>query len=108
MAIVLTKWAPADAFEFILRAAFFGMILSWIVSLAAHISFRRRTSPEEIAALPLRSPLGAGGSAIGLAVVCGVVLKGWYDSRINLVSGVVYLIFLTAAYFIIKATRKTR
>jgi len=107
VAIVLTKWAPADAFEFILRAAFFGMILSWIVSLAAHISFRRRTTPKEIAALPLRSPLGAAGSAIGLAVVCGVVLKGWYDSRINLVSGVVYLIFLTAAYFIIKATRKT-
>src|SRR6201987_2860667 len=42
VALVLEKWAPANAFEFILRAAFFGMMLSWIVSLAAHVSFRRR------------------------------------------------------------------
>lgn len=106
VAIILTKWAPANAFGFILRAAFFGLILSWIVSLAAHISFRRRTPTQEIAALPLRSPLGAWGSVIGLAVVCAVVLKGWYDSRVNLVSGVLYLILLTLAYFIIKTTRK--
>ena len=106
VALVLTKWAPANAFEFILRGAFFGMILSWIVSLAAHISFRKRTTPQAIAALPLRSPLGAWGSAIGLTVVCAVVLKGWYDSRINLVSGVLYLVSLTTAYFIIKSARK--
>ena len=107
VAVILTKWAPANAFEFILRAAFFGMILSWVVSLAAHISFRRRSTPQQIAALPLRSPLGAGGSMIGLTVVCAVVVKGWFDSRVNLVSGVLYLILLTCAYFVIKSARRS-
>src|ERR1700675_738259 len=88
VALALEKWAPLNAFVFILRAAFFGMMLSWIVSLAAHVSFRRRTTPEQIQALPLRSPLGGWGSMIGFTVVCAVVLKGWYDSRVNLISGV--------------------
>ena len=97
VALVLEKYAPRDAFEFILRAAFFGMMLSWIVSLAAHISFRRRATPEQIQTLPLRSPLGGWGSMLGFTVVCAVILKGWWDSRVNLVSGVLYLLLLTAA-----------
>ncbi|HEX3321803.1 MAG TPA: amino acid permease [Terriglobales bacterium] len=105
VALVLTRWAPAKAFEYILRGAFFGMILSWVVSLAAHISFRRRATPAEIADLPLRSPLGGWGSIIGLTVICAVILKGWYDSGVNAVCGVLYLILLTGAYVAIKATR---
>src|SRR4029077_11319259 len=30
VALVLERWSPRSAFEFILRAAFFGMMLSWI------------------------------------------------------------------------------
>jgi amino acid transporter, AAT family len=105
VALVLEKWAPRDAFEFILRAAFFGMILSWVVSLAAHVSFRRRMSPEQLKALPLQSPLGGWGSAIGCTVVCAVILKGWWDSRVNFISGILYLLFLTLAWGLIKSTR---
>jgi L-asparagine transporter-like permease len=106
VALVLEKWAPANAFEFILRAAFFGMMLSWVVSLAAHVSFRRRRNSTEMQELPLRSPLGVGGSVVGFTVICAVILKGWYDSRVNLVSGVLYLLLLTAAWWVIKKTRK--
>jgi AAT family amino acid transporter len=106
VALVLEKYAPGEAFEFILRAAFFGMMLSWVVSLAAHAAFRRRATPDEIRALPLRSPLGGWGSILGFTVICSVILKGWYDSRVNLVSGVLYLLLLTAAWWVIKRTRK--
>jgi amino acid transporter, AAT family len=106
VALVLVRWAPANAFVFILRAAFFGMILSWVVSLAAHVSFRRRISMEDLDALPLRSPLGAWGSAIGFTVVCAVMLKGWWDSPVNRISGVLYLLLLTLAWWLIRATRK--
>jgi L-asparagine transporter-like permease len=105
VALALEKWAPRNAFEFILRAAFFGMILSWVVSLAAHVSFRRRTKPEDLKTLPLHSPLGGWGSALGFAVICAVILKGWWDSRVNLISGVLYLLFLTVAWWVIKASR---
>ena len=107
VALVLEKWAPKDAFEFILRAAFFGMMLSWLVSLAAHVAFRRRARPDESAALPLRSPVGAWGSALGFAVIVAATLKTWWDSRVNLISGVLYLVLLTAAYFLIKPTRRS-
>jgi len=106
VALVMEKYAPRNAFEFILRAAFFGMMLSWIVSLAAHISFRRRATPEQIQTLPLRSPLGGWGSILGFTVICAVILKGWYDSRVNLVSGVLYLLLLTAAWWMIKRSRR--
>jgi amino acid transporter, AAT family len=105
MALVLVTFAPGDAFVFILRAAFFGMMLSWLVSLAAHIVFRARLTPEQEAALPLRSPMKGWGSVIGLVVVTAVVLKGWWDSRVNLISGVLYLVLLTAAYFAISVSR---
>jgi L-asparagine transporter-like permease len=106
VALVMEKYAPRDAFEFILRAAFFGMMLSWVVSLASHISFRRRATPEQIQTLPLRSPLGGRGSILGFTVICAVILKGWWDSRVNLVSGVLYLLLLTVAWWIIKRSRK--
>jgi AAT family amino acid transporter len=106
VALALERWAPRDAFEFILRAAFFGMILSWVVSLAAHFVFRRRATAEQIRALPLRSPLGAWGSAVGFVVVCAVIVKGWWDSSVNLISAALYLILLTAAWWVIKRARK--
>ena len=72
VALVLERWAPARAFEYILRGAFFGMMLSWIVSLAAHISFRRRITGERAAEIPARSPLGKWGSIIWLVRGVGV------------------------------------
>jgi amino acid transporter, AAT family len=106
VALMLEKWAPKNAFEYILRAAFFGMMLSWLVSLAAHAVFRRRADEQEIAALPLRSPVGAWGSIIGFTVVVAATLKTWSDSRVNLVSGVLYLVLLTAMYFMIRHARR--
>ena len=104
-AIVLEKWAPSVAFEYILRGAFFGMILSWLVSLAAHVSFRRRFTASQLAELPMRSPLGGWGSAFGLAVLTAAVLKTWWDSRVNLWSGLTLFVALTIAYFVIRRTR---
>jgi len=106
VALLLVTFAPGKAFEFILRAAFFGMMLSWIVSMAAHIVFRRRLTSAGAEGLPFRSPLKGWGSIIGLPVVCAVILKGWYDSRFNLVSALGYLVLLNAAYVVIKANRR--
>jgi L-asparagine transporter-like permease len=108
VALLLVTFAPGRAFEYILRAAFFGMMLSWIASLAAHISFRARLTPAQADSLLFRSPLKGFGSAIGLTVVCLVVLKGWYDSRVNLISALAYLVILNAAYFFFKAAQKSR
>ena len=75
VALVLERWAPARAFEYILRGAFFGMMLSWIISLAAHINFRRRSLPPQAAEIPARSPLGKWGSIVGLIGSSGLDRK---------------------------------
>lgn len=106
VALVLERWAPAQAFEYILRGAFFGMILSWVVSLAAHIQFRRKLSADQVEQIPARSPLGTWGSIIGLTVVLFAIGKTWFDSRVNLVSGVTFLIGLSVAYVVIKRTKR--
>ena len=102
VALALERWAPAKAFEYILRGAFFGMMLSWIVSLAAHINFRRRLIATQTVEIPARSPLGKWGSIIGLAVVLASIAKTWYDSPINRIAGITFLIALTFLYFLLR------
>jgi len=103
VAVVLEKWAPGNAFVYILSGALFGLMLSWLVSLAAHISFRRRMSLSQTTTLPMRSPLGAWGSVLGLTLVTAAILKTWWDSRVSLLSGVSTLLLLTVAYMFLKA-----
>ena len=107
VAVVLETWAAKNAFVYILSGALFGLLLSWLVSLAAHISFRRRMSSAQIDALPLRSPLGAWGSLLGLALLVAAILRTWWDSRVSLISGVSSLLILTAAYLFLKASNRT-
>ena len=104
-ALALVLWAPENAFRYIVGAAFTGMILSWIVSLAAHVSFRNRRTPEELAALPLRSPLGKWGSILGFVGVTVALVQTWLTPRMNLWSGLACIAVLVVAYLVIKASR---
>jgi len=106
VAVVLEKWAPGNAFVYILTGALFGLMLSWLVSLAAHISCRRRMSSSQVNALPLRSPLGAWGSVLGLTLVTAAILKTWWDSRVSLLSGLSTLLLLTVAYIFLRSGSK--
>jgi L-asparagine transporter-like permease len=108
VAVILEKWAPKNAFVYILSAALFGLMLSWVASLAAHVSFRRRLSPAQLTALPMRSPLGAWGSGVGLTLVTAAILRTWWDSRVSLLSGLSTLLILTAAYVFLKSGNASR
>src|SRR5580704_17821537 len=103
VAVVLEMWVPGNAFVYILSGALFGLMLSWLVSLAAHISCRRHMSSSQLSRLPMRSPLGAWGSALGLTLVTAAILKTWWDSRVSLVSGLSTLLLLTVAYMFLRS-----
>ncbi len=105
VALVLEKWAPKDAFVSILGAVLVGMLLSWLVSLAAHVNFRRTLSREKLEALPMRSPFGMWGSALGFVLVIAAILESGLKSHLTLISGAIYLLVLTCAYWIIKPRR---
>jgi AAT family amino acid transporter len=104
VAVVLEMWVPGNAFVYILSGALFGLMLSWLVSLAAHVACRRQMSSEQVKALAMRSPVGAWGSILGLALVTAAILKTWWDSRVSLISGVSALLILTVAYVLLKSS----
>jgi amino acid transporter, AAT family len=105
-ALILEKWAPRTAFVSILGAVLVGMLLSWLVSLAAHVSFRRRLCAAEVSSLPMRSPFGAWGSIVGFILVLVAIVE--QGSRLALVSGAAFLVLLTIAYFVLKDIRRKR
>jgi len=102
VAVVLEMWVPGNAFVYILSGALFGLMLSWLVSLAAHVACRRQMSSDQVKALAMRSPVGAWGSILGLALVTAAILKTWWDSRVSLISGVSALLILTVVYVFLK------
>jgi len=106
-ALIIEHWAGQQSFVYIMGAAFSGLIFSWVVSLAAHISFRRRLSPAQIAALPMLSPLGIWGSIIGFLLTCAAVLHTLFATRINAIGGFTFFAALTAAYLFLKRSRKS-
>jgi AAT family amino acid transporter len=108
VALALERWAPQQAFVSILNAALFGLLLSWLVSLASHARFRRTATPRALASLPRRSPLGGIGSQIGFVLIVLTILKTWRDSRMAFASGVVYVLVLNAAYFLLRKSHRER
>ena len=105
-ALIMENWAPRQAFLYIMGAAFSGLILSWAVSLAAHVSFRRRLTPDQVAALPMRSPLGSYGSILGFILVSAAILHTLFLTRINAVGGFVFFAALSVAYYFLKRNRR--
>src|SRR5580692_1370407 len=105
-AVIIENWAPKQAFLYIMGAAFSGLILSWIVSLAAHVSFRWRLTRAQVAALPMRSPLGVWGSVIGFVLVSAAVLHTLLASRVNEIGGLTFLVILTVGYIFLKRSRQ--
>jgi L-asparagine transporter-like permease len=105
-ALARNGWAPQQAFVSILNAALFGLLLSWLVTLAAHVRFRGLVSESDLASLPHRSVLGAAGSVIGFVLIVLAILKTWWDSRLSFASGVVYLIVLNVAYVVLRKSRR--
>jgi L-asparagine transporter-like permease len=104
VAIAVQFFVPQQAYLFIIGAALVGGMLAWLVSLAAHVEFRRRISPEQLAALPLRSPVGAAGSIIAFTAVLAAIAATWLvpQLRVTLVSAGPYLLILSVAYWLVR------
>src|SRR5215471_662766 len=109
VAAILVQLRTPNAYLYIINAALIGGMLAWLVSLAAHVQFRRTVTREQLASMPLRSPFGAAGSIAGfLAIVAAIVATAWVgQARVAAYSSIGYLVILTAAYFLIKKVFST-
>ena len=107
LAIILQLFTPEGAYLYIIGAALAGGMLAWLVSLLAHVRFRRTVSDAQLKALGLRSPLGAAGSIAGCIAIVAAILLTWRvpQSRITVVSAGPYLLVLTVAYLLTIRTK---
>jgi L-asparagine transporter-like permease len=107
-AIVLQLVTPRGAYLYIIGAALVGGMLAWLVSLLAHIRFRKKISRDQLADLPLRSPLGAAGSVFGFIAILAAILLTWRveQSRITVLSAGPYLLILTVAYLLVQRNHR--
>ena len=110
IAITMELLAPQGAFLYILGASLFGGMMAWCFALAAHIAFRRRLTPEQLAALPMRAPGGIAASAVALGAIVAAVVTTWWvpQSRITIQSGGPYLVLLSLGYLIAKRNSPRR
>ena len=104
VAIMVQYLAPQNAYLYIINISLVGGMIAWLVSLLAHVRFRKSLSPEQLAQLSLRSPLGATGSILGfIAVVAAVAGTSWVSqSSIAAKSAGIYLVVLTGAYLLVR------
>lgn len=103
-AIVVQYKVPEKAYLYIINVALVGGMIAWLVSLLAHVRFRKSLSTEQLAKLTIRSPLGAAGSILGfIAVVVAVAVTSWVSqSSIAAKSAGIYLLVLTLAYLLVR------
>jgi L-asparagine transporter-like permease len=104
IAIFVQKLAPEKAYLYIIGAALFGGMLAWLISLAAHVRFRKVITREQLAVLKLRAPLGAAGSILGFVAITAAVMATWWvpQFRITVVSAAPCLLVLSVAYWLVR------
>jgi L-asparagine transporter-like permease len=101
---ILLELRTKDAYLYIINASLVGGMIAWLISLLAHVRFRRKVSAEQLAEAGLRSPLGAAGSIFGFVAVVAAIACTWWVSQSSVAakSAGIYLVVLTAAYLLVK------
>lgn len=104
VAAILLQLRTANAYLYFINAALVGGMIAWLISLLAHVRFRRTVSAAQLAEIGLRSPLGGVGSILGfIAIVASIACTWWVSqSSIAVKSAVIYLVVLSVAYLLVK------
>ena len=108
IAIVLQIYVPESSYLYIIGAALTGGMLAWLVSLLAHVRFRRTVTPAQLEQLGIRSPLGAIGSIVGFIAIIAAILLTWRvpTSRITALSAGPYILILSIAYLLVRRNQR--
>ena len=100
--VVLNYWIPEQVFMLFASIATFSGIWAWLVILLAHYKFRRSLTPAQIAAHPYKMPWWPYSIYLTFAFLVLVLGLMIYlpGTRPAMVIGPVWLIFLTAVYYL--------
>jgi L-asparagine transporter-like permease len=87
-----------------INAALVGGMIAWLISLLAHVRFRKTVTRDQLAEIGLRSPLGAVGSILGFVAIVATVACTWWvqQAKVAAQSAVFYMVILSVAYFVMR------
>jgi L-asparagine transporter-like permease len=107
VAAILLQLRTRNAYLYIINASLVGGMIAWLVSLLAHVRFRRVVSKDQLASAGLRSPLGAAGSIFGFVAIVASIACTWWVSQSSVAakSAVIYLVVLTVAYWLVRKAK---
>jgi amino acid transporter, AAT family len=96
-----------NAYAYLLGVALFAAILVWMFILASHLSFRRHHLAKD---LPVRMPLFPWMQYAGLLMLAAILVTMGLDANlyVSWVYGVPWVILISAAYFVWKASNRTQ
>ncbi len=105
---VLVNHFFENAFLYIATLVTFATVLVWVMILVTHLAMRRRRKAQGVGPSQFPTPLWPVASWLALAFMIGVVvLLGFFeDTRMSLVIGAVWLVFLAVAYPLTRRTRQ--
>ncbi|MHA6799563.1 amino acid permease [Bounagaea algeriensis] len=100
--VVLNYLAPERVFTIIASLATFATVWVWLMILLSHFAARRRMSSQQRARLHFPVPLWPYGQVLTTIFIIAVivVLAFYAETRIALVTGVVWLVLLTSTYLL--------
>ncbi|HEY2422359.1 MAG TPA: amino acid permease [Neobacillus sp.] len=100
--VVLNYLVPAKVFTWVTSIATFGAIWTWGIILLSQLRYRRSLKSVEVKALKYKMPFFPYASYIALAFLAFVIGLMAYnpDTRIALVIGPLFLIFLVSIYYL--------
>jgi amino acid transporter, AAT family len=106
---ILLEMRTSNAYLYIINAALVGGMIAWLISLLAHVQFRKTVSRDQLAEVGLRSPLGAVGSILGFVAIIAVIACTWWvqQSKVAAQSAVFYMLILSGAYLVLRKKSQT-
>jgi L-asparagine transporter-like permease len=101
---ILLELRTVNAYLYIINAALVGGMIAWLISLLAHVRFRRVVSSSQLAETGLRSPLGGVGSILGFIAIVAAIACTWWVSQSSVAakSAGIYLVVLTVGYWLVR------
>lgn len=101
---ILLQLRTKNAYLYIINAALVGGMIAWLISLVAHVRFRRTVSDVQLAEIGLRSPLGGTGSTMGFVAIVASIACTWWVSQSSVAakSAGIYLVVLSVAYLVVR------
>lgn len=100
--VVLNYSVPEQVFTIIASLATFATVWVWLMILLSHFVARRRMSSEQRAGLHFPVPFWPYGQVLTILFIVGVIVVLAFnaETRIALITGVVWLVVLTGTYLL--------